>query len=1714
MSPQWLPQNIQKRLLLYVLQQLSLFSEIDLPNLEEVSLNNIHLKDISIDPEKVGKLPGCNLRYGQLGSLELNGGVMGGVNIEVNNLDIVIAPNLDINEDITKSVQLSLAQSTADLAQTIMLNQSEVLQMGSLEDTIELQDPTCIQPDVAIDTSNSDSSKSSASSASSPTIPKPSALGGVMARAVDMALSRLQVSIKNVNIKLLSELTDIVIKVEEATLSTVSGTRTTHLKGVSVITLRPACSPGDCEASNNESKDSTSGTKEEDSDTSSDDDNDEIDSSLMDSMVFTHEEASSIYMSATSQSFKPDRTEATPTLCDKDPNKSDNVIMYMDSLDVEFEGLSSISNVFVEIEKLTLSCSPLVPTVLSVINGISRSLKLKIYQKRKSTTSTYQSNPRFPQYASQSDDINETYDKDFEDEDDKHNGPDSSTSGDQQQLFNRLHIGEIILSVTSALNLSGEFLSPNNNLYLSVQNFNIKQKHDTLIYGGLETFQIIKTTDGKAENVLEFEQSVSEDGEPPKADIRFEMFSKISSDFKINEFTALISKPGKVNLDSYSLGHISELVDSFQIINSHLTGLFANYENYKRLSNNDIKPNVKKNKIDNHLVLQTAHMTMHLDLSSDCRICVQILPIFVNSLNNEMKCQRVIVEHHRDGGVDKIASISNIFLSTKAQDFKTFISHNHLFSRDINVISSTNVRVSKINVDLSFTLLKHIILSFGTFNGNLKSIPKRYNLVSMNSGSVYNPKKLKKRVNVTTTSTKNTAEFNVTFEEANFSLNEINKQFGSLLGRAVNISLFEFNGEHNFVLKGVKLNRVSGDLNEKIFYNYEERSLTDISEPLVLGQLKKNGSTELKCQRFVIEFYAHWQKLFENPNEEIKDDLNTFTKDTTEELKKTDVRIQLKDCFFGVTPNTLICKSYLNASRVNCDLMLGGEQLYIKTTVRELSLLLIDDLKELRSVSINKKYRYSVNPLDFFLKRGFLNIGNIANLHIGITYNFNIEKLLEKSSNKNIYNKLSALDIKVNLDECILETCGDSFYTFIQLINDLKIPLVLKNEEKFKVNLEHEINLLEGIDELERPNPSKIDSSIEDQHTDNDKDFEIGIDNLSVDNNYFSKNKSSQKQTVDPVSISVNVGKANLYMYDGYDWKETRKVIKGVVKKVEKESSEAGEDHDSNDETVDDHLEIIQETLFQSIHVTLPKGIDPSQLTQNINKQVTENADDGNTDGTGYKNLKLKRSNRYKMLIELKSIDVIVNVFTLRSPDEEPIPVHKEYEVLNEIELVVDLVTIYDNLLNSTWNKYLSYMNSIGEKEIGKNMIKFNLTTIRDPVSLNFNESILRISILPLRLFIDQDTNEFLVRFFNFNDKRFKLEKLEEDIYVKKIEIRNDIKIKVDYKPKKLNLIGLKNGEFNELLNLIHINGLTINLNHIKLYGIKGGDQIFARLFEYWLPNIQQTQLVNLFNGVEIFKPFFSISESLKNVVLLPITDYHDLNNQKFLKKLNKNGKEFFKITSYELLKLGYRLTNGTQNLLEHGEEILGGTGSKLRNHKVRQRKTSAGDTHLKFDNADIISEDETEEEAGLLENSIRLNKNTKRLESRNIYHNPHTKKYSEIEEEADDTGDSSEEEIEETKLVSLYSNQPKNFKQGIQLSFNSINKNYNLTKDEFLKLIERINESETYEDSLKIILKKSPLLLLRPMIGTTEMISKTLIGLSNEISSTEHLESKDKYKE
>lgn len=1614
MSPQWLPQNIQKRLLLYVLQQLSLFSEIDLPNLEEVSLNNIHLKDVSIDPEKVGRLPGCNLRYGQVGSLELNGGVMGGVNVEANNVEIVIAPNLDINEDLTKSVQNQLFQSTADLANTIMIDDDFRDSNDTIDEVEQKSD--------------------------SPT--KTSALGGVMQRAVELALLRLQVKVTNLNIKLVSELTDLMIVVDEVLFNTVNGTRSVKIKGINLICLKPDVNGGDEEGDEQTEDEEEEEEEKDDTETSDDDYDDGIDQSLMDSMVFTHEEASSIYMSATSQSFN---NNIKP-----ESESKEKVIMHVDELELEFEGLSDLSELAIDINEIVISCHPLVPSVLSIMNGISRGLKLRMYQKRKQGDVPKPSD--FPQY--ETDDV---------------------IDEDTPQIFNKLHIANIIVSLTSAVRANGKFASPKNNLYLNLGNLNVKQKNDNLIFGGIETFRIVQTIKGVVEEIFKFDKD--EENET-KADLRFEKCMKNGPGFKGNEFTMLLSKKCEINLNSTAIADFIQMGEYFSMISNHLTGLMNTFDSYKLLT-----ATVKPKKLDNQVVIQTSNIIINFNVNNDS-LSVKLLPISFNLLNNGLKCQKVLIDLNTEESVN-IGKIENISLLIKAKDFVGYLNSTNS-PKKVNLKSGTNFRIAKIDFDLTFDSFNLIIGHFNRMNKeitkSLKSQTKKEfkvfnNLSGSIQSSVYNPRKLRKRVLVN----KLDCDFRIKVEEIIFNVTHI-PNFQNLNSRIENVQVYSLNSDTYFVVKGVKSDRFFNNTTEKIIYNY----LSHLDNPMIFGIIKSTG-VEVKFFNFLVDYYTYWQKLFqtsEKDSSELESEPEPELEPkshSTEQKSKNDVRIQFVNCIIGLTPYQLPCKALLVINQMYNDLTLG-EQVYVKSTIRDLNIMLIDDIDNLQL----PKRQYP-NLIEHLTKQGFLSVGNINNLHLGITYNLNETRLMNKLNN---YNNLSKLDIKINIDELNLETCGDSFYTLIQMINDLKIPIILKEEEKFKVKLDKDIDVMKGIEELDFYKTMKQPSASDNfEIVDDYKDLVEDIDDLEeefrnlnaeetpvdlkVQDDYFNKVIDNEPVKINPVSINLNVGKLNIYMYDGYDWKDTRKVIKGVVKKVENDFDQEESDNDD--------LEIIQQTLFQSIHVTFPKGINPNDLTSNINKQVNEEE----IESHGYKDLKLSRSNKYKMLIELKSIEINVSILSLRDPINEPID--GEYEITNDIDVTVDLVTIYDNLVNSTWNKYLSYMSSMGEKEIGKNMIKLNITTLRTPVNLNYNETIMKISILPVRLFIDQDTNEFMTRFFQFNDDRFNLPKIDEDIYIKKFIMTNDFKFKIDYKPKKINLTGLKNGEINQLLNLININGLLISLNSIKIYGIKGIDQLFIKLFEHWLPNIQNTQLINLFNGIELFKPFINISESLKDLILVP------LNDENYYKRVNKQSKNLLKTTSFELLKLGYRLTNGTQNLLEQGEEMLGGVGSKSRklNNVVRP-----------------VQQEPPEEVDDLLENSMRLNKSVT-VES-NIYNS--NKKYQEIDDKAKNYD--SDEEIEEEKLISLYSNQPKNFKQGINYSFKSINKNYDLTKNEFLNLIEKFNELDNYEDSLKVLLKKSPLLLIRPLIGTTEVLSKTLMGLSNEISSVDRLESHDKYKQ
>ncbi|KAM9929457.1 hypothetical protein OXX80_009676 [Metschnikowia pulcherrima] len=399
MYSNWIPQNIQKRVFLFILQQLSLFSGIELPNLEEVSYNNIHLRDVAIDPEKVTKIPGLRLRHGNLRSVSLRGSVKDGARLEIDGVDLVLAPSIDnLRQDI-ENAQASLAQSSADLTSTILLDSPE-LSGESGEFSADLSG-SAAKPGADSDGSQSNPQTPSeqpqiAASPASDTKP-PSSLGGVMSKAIDIALSKLQVRVTNISVKIIVEPADLLFEIDEIIFSYKSGIKLLSVKGVKVSVGRPfseagirghtsssrasgkktESSNGGSSSNSSSSSSSSSSSEEEFSDDNADDE------SLNNSMLFTHEEASSIYMSAATGFAKEEKVKSG-SMPQKEPPV---MLLYIDCVDISFQNVSPLSSVKVDIHTINVAAVPLLPSISLVLNSLSKLFKLSTHQLRKKNSS-------------------------------------------------------------------------------------------------------------------------------------------------------------------------------------------------------------------------------------------------------------------------------------------------------------------------------------------------------------------------------------------------------------------------------------------------------------------------------------------------------------------------------------------------------------------------------------------------------------------------------------------------------------------------------------------------------------------------------------------------------------------------------------------------------------------------------------------------------------------------------------------------------------------------------------------------------------------------------------------------------------------------------------------------------------------------------------------------------------------------------------------------------------------------------------------------------------------------------------------------------------------------------------------------------------------------------------------------------------------------------
>lgn len=685
----------------------------------------------------------------------------------------------------------------------------------------------------------------------------------------------------------------------------------------------------------------------------------------------------------------------------------------------------------------------------------------------------------------------------------------------------------------------------------------------------------------------------------------------------------------------------------------------------------------------------------------------------------------------------------------------------------------------------------------------------------------------------------------------------------------------------------------------------------------------------------------------------------------------------------------------------------------------------------------------------------------------GITLLEDIETAQKARSN---VAEIKGLDFKYENKKVFLSVsdisgffCCDSFYSFIQTCIDIKFPVSFPDEMKYATQPAQKVDLKQLIQSefyntktvsFEKSNSAR---KIEKNKASAEERYVLFKDYLDSD-----KEKIVAKETTNakfsPFGLSLELQLAvenlNLQLYDGYEWSFTRS---SITKAIQQPSQN-------------------EQLLFGSIFIESPRSADGSgsmidSTCQSINEVLHHDFD---LNGM----VNLRKTDLYKASLKVEGLKMNFVNYAVDFPTATESD--GSGDVLNKMILKLRKIEVFDNVPTSNWNKFLTSLKTQNSgrhyNETENCMFELRLENVRPVDYLYATELRMALRTVPLKMHIHEDMMDFMVRFFTFKDSRFELvDEYPDIVFLQKFEIFKSV-INIDFKPAKTQSKNFRSKVFDELKALIVLDNSEIALKHVVLYGIDGFGVLGKHLQSVWLLDILSSQRLSILNGVAPVKTVVTLSSGVKALVEVP---YKEHAQQGLLRSIQKGLGVFGKTTSAELLRLGVNITTGTQNVLES-------TDSAWRDKMPVQDNSLGLSSVRNGSHGDEYLDNEIQKSTPDLFAA--------RMETKQKSFAAH---------------------IEPQKPASLYSNQPLTTHEGLTKAYDSMGRNISLAYKLAKNTGKEVSHAETNKEAAMYIARATPGVLLRPLIGATEALSKTLQGLNNELDSdkTQRLQAEDKYK-
>ncbi|CCD44364.1 hypothetical protein BofuT4P51000031001 [Botrytis cinerea T4] len=437
----------------------------------------------------------------------------------------------------------------------------------------------------------------------------------------------------------------------------------------------------------------------------------------------------------------------------------------------------------------------------------------------------------------------------------------------------------------------------------------------------------------------------------------------------------------------------------------------------------------------------------------------------------------------------------------------------------------------------------------------------------------------------------------------------------------------------------------------------------------------------------------------------------------------------------------------------------------------------------------------------------------------------------------------------------------------------------------------------------------------------------------SARNTYDTSNYSKVKKS--PLRVRVRDVHIIWNLFDGYDWQDTRDTISKAVQDIESKAIEKrarNERRSTWEQDIDDDEDTERGTfLLNSMWIDIPNSRDPRELAAAINQQLNDNATETESiattsytvtpsrqgGGRAAKKLRLNRTKHHKIAFELKGVCVDLVTFPPLSGETQ-----------SSIDIRVNDLEVFDNIRTSTWRKFATYMQDAGEREKGSNMVHIEIINVKPVPTLAATEMVIKVTILPLRLHVDQDALDFITRFFEFKvESDIEPEAPGEKPFLQRVEV-NSIDVKLDFKPKRVDYSGLRSGRTTEFMNFMILDGADMTLRHCIIHGCSGFDKMGQVLNDIWTPDVKENQLPGILAGLAPVRSIVNVGSGFKDLVVIPMNEYKK--DGRIVRNISRGAAIFAKTTGTELVKLGAKVAIGVQTVLQGAEGLLGPQDSSL----------------------------------------------------------------------------------------------------------------------------------------------------------------------------------------